>query len=112
MPLPTATLAQSRFITLLSLNLSLTINTLLSNAIGAYGGSYCVYRALAVAIGDLTPNHRPNFHLTEPAFPIGPHPQWGDPTKIVSIDPFGHVTTNVFKRYLEAGTDVRLVAEK
>ncbi|RUS19662.1 GTP cyclohydrolase N terminal-domain-containing protein [Endogone sp. FLAS-F59071] len=77
------------------------------NAIGAYGGSYCVYRALAVAIGDLTPNHRPNFNLTEPAIQIGPHPQWGDPKRIVSLDPFGHITTSAYKQQLEAGVDVR-----
>lgn len=51
------------------------------NAIGAYGGSYCVYRALAVAIGDLPTNHRPNYELSEPAFQIGPHPTWADPSK-------------------------------
>lgn len=77
------------------------------NAIGAYGGSYCIYRALAVAIGDLPSNHRPNFDLTEPTYQIGPHPSWFDPEKIVSIDPFGHVAPSIFKSEYEAGLDVR-----
>ncbi|KAI8052784.1 GTP cyclohydrolase N terminal-domain-containing protein [Thamnidium elegans] len=77
------------------------------NAIGAYGGSYCIYRALAVAIGDLPSNYRPNFDLTEPTYQIGPHASWFDPEKIVSIDPFGHVAPSVFKSEYEAGLDVR-----
>ncbi|KAG2219982.1 hypothetical protein INT45_001881 [Circinella minor] len=77
------------------------------NAIGAYGGSYCVYRALAVAIGDLPNEHRPNFDMTEPAFKIGPHPSWADPTKIVSLDPYGHMAPQVYKEEYENGLDVR-----
>ncbi|KAI9341849.1 GTP cyclohydrolase N terminal-domain-containing protein [Pilaira anomala] len=77
------------------------------NAIGAYGGSYCIYRALAVAIGDLPSNYRPNFNMTEPTYQIGPHPSWFDPEKIVSVDPFGHVAPSVFKDEYEAGLDVR-----
>ncbi|KAJ8659079.1 hypothetical protein O0I10_005117 [Lichtheimia ornata] len=77
------------------------------NAIGAYGGSYCVYRALAVAIGDLPGDHRPNFAMTEPAFNVGPHPSWYDPRKIVSLDPWGHVLPQVFKEEYENGLDVR-----
>ncbi|KAI8647735.1 GTP cyclohydrolase N terminal-domain-containing protein [Parasitella parasitica] len=77
------------------------------NAIGAYGGSYCIYRALAVAIGDLPSDHRPNFEMTEPAFKIGPHPSWYDPEKIVSIDPLGHEAPSIFKSEYEKGLDVR-----
>jgi GTP cyclohydrolase II len=77
------------------------------NAIGAYGGSYCIYRALAVAIGDLPSNHRPNFDMTEPAYKIGPHASWFDPEKIVSIDPFGHEAPSIFKKEYENGLDVR-----
>lgn len=79
------------------------------NAIGAYGGSYCVYRALAVAIGDLPGDHRPNFAMTEPAFNVGPHPSWYDPRKIVSLDPWGHVLPQVFKEEYENGLDVRYI---
>lgn len=77
------------------------------NAIGAYGGSYCVYRALATAIGDLPSNHRPNFDMTEPAFKIGPHPSWFDPAKIVSLDPFGHMAPQLYKEEFDRGLDVR-----
>ncbi|CAG8484436.1 2879_t:CDS:2 [Ambispora gerdemannii] len=77
------------------------------NAIGAYGGSYSVYRALAVAMNALDPNHRPDFRNTEPSVTLGPHPQWGDPSKIVSFDPFGHLTTSLFSKYLEEGLDIR-----
>src|SRR5438128_2642128 len=78
-----------------------------SNAIGAYGGSYCVYRALAVAMGALNPNHRPDFHNTEPTVRMGPHPQWGDPSKIVSFDPFGHLTMTAYNEYFAKGLDIR-----
>ncbi|KAI8372033.1 GTP cyclohydrolase N terminal-domain-containing protein [Choanephora cucurbitarum] len=77
------------------------------NAIGAYGGSYCIYRALAVAIGDLPSNHRPNFDMTEPVYQVGPHPSWFDPEKIVSLDPFGHIAPSIFKEEYEKGLDVR-----
>ncbi|KAI8143260.1 GTP cyclohydrolase N terminal-domain-containing protein [Fennellomyces sp. T-0311] len=77
------------------------------NAIGAYGGSYCVYRALATAIGDLNNDHRPNFDMTEPAFKVGPHPSWADPKKIVSLDPFGHMAPQLFKKEFDDGLDVR-----
>ncbi|CAG8437333.1 2809_t:CDS:2 [Diversispora eburnea] len=76
------------------------------NAIGAYGGSYCVYRALAVAMGALDPNHRPDFKNTEPTVQIGPHPQWGIPNKIVSLDPFGHMATITFENEIAKGRDI------
>ncbi|CAO3643624.1 unnamed protein product [Cunninghamella blakesleeana] len=77
------------------------------NAIGAYGGSYCIYRALAVAIGDLPIDHRPNFDMTEPIFDVSPNPSWFDPTKIVSLDPWGHIAPFVFKKEYDDGLDVR-----
>lgn len=86
---------------------SIFLIRLVRNAIGAYGGSYCVYRALAVAIGDLPGDHRPNFAMTEPAFTVGPHPSWYDPRKIVSLDPWGHVAPQIFKEEYENGLDVR-----
>lgn len=77
------------------------------NAIGAYGGSYCIYRALAVAIGDLDPTHKPDYFNTQPPAQLGPHASWGDPSKIVSFDPFGHVVVERFQKQLEAGLDIR-----
>ncbi|KAJ1843284.1 Uracil-regulated protein 1 [Coemansia sp. RSA 2708] len=77
------------------------------NAIGAGGGSYCIYRALAVAIGALGPNHRPDFRMTEPTNVIGPFPSWSDPEKIVSMDPWGHAIVEHYSEHLEKGVDVR-----
>ena len=59
------------------------------NAIGSYSGSYAVYRALAVATRALARDHRPDLTDTAPAALIGPRPQWADPKKIVSLDPYG-----------------------
>ena len=59
------------------------------NAIGAHGGAYSVYRALAVASGAMDPMVRPELVNTHPVVPVGPHPQWSQPGKIVSLDPWG-----------------------
>jgi GTP cyclohydrolase II len=77
------------------------------NAIGAHAGSYALYRALAIAAGSLSPVHRPDLTDTAPAAPIGPHPQWADPRAIVSLDPLGHMTSEVFADYLSQGWDIR-----
>jgi GTP cyclohydrolase II len=78
-----------------------------SNVIGAYSGAYSVYRAMAVAIGALDPLHVPDLTNTSPAEKIGPHPQWGDPEKIVSLDPWGHMAGDAFDEYRKKGLDVR-----
>lgn len=77
------------------------------NVIGAHSGSYAVYRALAVAAGRLKSDHVPDLTNTAPADPIGPHPQWFDPVKIVSMDPWGHMTTEVFGDLIAKGYDIR-----
>jgi GTP cyclohydrolase II len=77
------------------------------NAIGSYSGSYAVYRALAVATGALAPDHRPDLTDTAPAAPIGPWPQWADPLKIVSLDPWGHLVGEAFAAEIAAGIDTR-----
>ena len=79
----------------------------LRNAIGSYSGSYSVYRALAVAAGSLDPLHKPDLTNTAPAFDLGPFPQWSDPEKIVSMDPWGHKVESVFADHIAAGIDVR-----
>jgi GTP cyclohydrolase II len=76
------------------------------NAIGAHGGSYCIYRGLAVAAGALNPDYVPNYTNTAPAAAIGPFPSWGG-NKIATIDPFGHIPTKVYKKYYEDGYDIR-----
>jgi GTP cyclohydrolase II len=77
------------------------------NAIGTHSGSYAIYRALAVAAGNLDRSHRPDFTDTAPAEAIGPHPQWADPKKIVSFDPYGHMIASAFADKLAAGIDIR-----
>lgn len=67
------------------------------NAIGAHGGGYSIYYALALANKELKTDHRPDFTNTEPAAEIGPFPQWGDPKKIVAMDPWGHLAPFLFK---------------
>src|SRR3954469_25080923 len=52
------------------------------NAIGAHGGAYSVYRALAISSGAMDPLVRPELHNTHPVVPVGPHRQWADPRKI------------------------------
>ena len=61
------------------------------NVIGTYGGSYTVYRALAVSAGALGPIRRPDLTNTHPAEKIGPFAQWTDARRIVSLDPWGHL---------------------
>ena len=77
------------------------------NAIGAHGGSYSVYRALAAAAGLIDPNHRPDYTNTEPPVHIRWNPSWDDKSKIVSIDPYGHLAPQVYKSYFDAGVDIR-----
>ena len=77
------------------------------NVIGTHSGSYGVYRALAVAAGALSPQHRADLTNTAPTDVIGPHPQWQDPAAIVSLDPWGAAVADVFSAELEAGQDIR-----
>ena len=77
------------------------------NVIGAHAGSYALYRALAVAAGQLDPVHVPDLTDTAPAVPIGPYPGWYDAERIVSLDPWGHMVSEVFAGEIEAGLDIR-----
>lgn len=78
------------------------------NAIGAHSGSYSIYRALAIALGTLSPTHKPSYALTEPPVPIPPVAAWFDPKKIVSFDPWGHLVPQVFHDEIEGKSlDVR-----
>src|SRR5688572_27051028 len=63
-----------------------TTNRSQRNVIGTHSGSYGVYRALAVAAGNLDKGHRADLTDTAPTDLIGPYPQWSDPEKMVSID--------------------------
>lgn len=84
-----------------------TANGASRNVIGTHGGTYAIYRALAVSSGQLNADHVPDLTDTHPAAAIGPHPQWSDPEHIVSLDPFGHVAHVEFASLREAGLDIR-----
>ncbi|KAG5952730.1 Uracil-regulated protein 1 [Claviceps cyperi] len=73
----------------------------LASRIVLTGGSYAIYYALAVASKELNADHRPDFTNTEPAAQIGPFPQWGDPRKIVAMDPWGHLTPWIYKDIID-----------
>jgi GTP cyclohydrolase II len=77
------------------------------NAVGAHGGAYALYRALAISAGALNPLVRPDLTDTTPVVPVGPHPQWGDPGKIVSLDPWGHLVAEQFGGLIAEGVDIR-----
>src|SRR6185436_9999529 len=77
------------------------------NAIGAHGGSYSIYRALAISSGAMDPQARPDLQDTSPVCEIGPHDQWKDPGKIVSLDPWGHRVAHDFAELIAEGIDIR-----
>jgi GTP cyclohydrolase II len=77
------------------------------NAIGSYSGAYGIYRALAVATRALARDHRPDLTDTAPAALIVPSPQWSEPARIVSLDPWGHLVAEVFASTIRGGTDAR-----
>jgi GTP cyclohydrolase II len=77
------------------------------NVIGSHGGSYALYRALAVSSGTLDPIRRPDLTNTHPAAAIGPFPQWSEPRRIVSLDPWGHLVADSFKSEIAEGFDIR-----
>jgi GTP cyclohydrolase II len=77
------------------------------NVIGTHGGSYALYRALAVSSGALNPIQRPDLTNTDPAATIGPFEQWMGAAKIVSIDPWGHTVMEAFREQIAEGVDIR-----
>jgi GTP cyclohydrolase II len=77
------------------------------NVIGAHGGAYSIYRALAVSSGTLKAGVKPDLTDTNPVIDIGPHPQWTGREKIVSLDPWGHRITEDFREQIASGIDIR-----
>jgi len=77
------------------------------NVIGTHSGSYGIYRALAVAAGSLSREHKADLTNTAPTDIIGPYPQWREPDKIVSLDTWGAMVADVFAAELAAGYDIR-----
>lgn len=82
-------------------------NTSQRNAIGSHSGAYSIYRALSVATGKLEVLHKPDLKNTAPAELMGPHESWEGSDRIVSLDPYGAVVSEVFKEQLDAGYDIR-----
>jgi len=77
------------------------------NAVGAHGGAYALYRALAVSSGALNPIARPDLTNTAPVVDLGTHPQWSEPGRIVSLDPWGHRVHADFRAEIAEGLDIR-----
>ena len=77
------------------------------NVIGAHGGSYSIYRALAISARAMNPSQRPDLHNTYPTADIPQQPQWFAPGKIVSLDPFGHRVAQDFGGLIGEGIDIR-----
>ncbi len=77
------------------------------NAIGTHSGAYAVYRALAIAAGSLKAEHHADLTNTSPTDRLGPHPEWSQPEKIVSIDPWGASVQDVFGDWIRKGYDIR-----
>ena len=73
------------------------------NAIGAHGGAYSLYRALAISSGAMSAGSRPDLTNTQPTFSFGPFAQWTNAEKIVSLDPWGHLVADAFAE--SANTD-------
>src|SRR5256885_7949606 len=84
-----------------------TVSRSQRNVIGTHSGSYGVYRALAVAAGNLPRGHRADLTDTSPTDLIGPYVQWGDADRIVAIDPWGASVADVYTDYLAEGYDIR-----
>jgi GTP cyclohydrolase II len=66
-----------------------------------------VYRALAVATRSHVRGQRAHLSNTSPTVDIGPYPQWSDPSRIVSLDPWGARVADVYSTFIAAGYDIR-----
>ena len=77
------------------------------NVIGTHGGSYALYRALAVSSGALNPIRRADLTNTQPAVAVGPFKQWTGARTIVSLDPWGHMVAEAFEPEIREGIDIR-----
>lgn len=76
-------------------------NLPIRNSIGAHAGSYSIYRALSIAMGQLKPDWRPDLTNTHPPFVLPPKPGWfgsGVDQKIVSFDPWGAMSQEIWQK--------------
>jgi GTP cyclohydrolase II len=60
-----------------------------------------------VATRALARDHRPDLTDTSPVVVVPSRPQWADPTKIVSLDPYGHLVGEAFADAIAQGIDAR-----
>ncbi|GKQ57583.1 hypothetical protein QMTAC487_14420 [Sphaerotilus sp. FB-3] len=60
-----------------------------------------------MAAGNLERGHRADLTNTAPTDRIGPYPQWSEPERIVSIDPWGALVAEVFAEQIASGMDIR-----
>lgn len=77
------------------------------NAIGTHSGSYTVYRALSIASGQYPSQHIPDLNNTQSPIQIGPYASWHDPSKLVSLDPWGLDPQLHFQSFYAKGYDIR-----
>ena len=77
------------------------------NAIGVSAGLFAPLKGLSVALGALSSDHEPDMSGTEPAIQIGPFPQWSEPARIVTFDPWGHRVAQDFAREIARGLPLR-----
>ncbi len=77
------------------------------NVIGTHGGGYSIYQGLAVAAGQLHPQHQPDLRATEPVVVIPPNPTWYNRDHIVTLDPWGAMVTDVFAPLYQQGYNIR-----
>lgn len=77
------------------------------NVIGSHSGSYTVYRALSIASGSFSADHKPDLENTYPSKFVAPQPSWFDPDKIVCLDPWGAHISSVFSDYLDQGYNIQ-----
>ncbi len=82
-------------------------NSKTRNAIGTHSGSYTVYRALSIASGKFSQQHKPDLHNTESPAKIGPYPSWSNPDQLVSLDPWGLDPQKNFSELYKQGYDIR-----
>ena len=52
-------------------------------------------------------NHRPDLTDTDPVVVVEPQPSWFEPGRIVSLDPYGHLTSETFAEQIGEGWDIR-----
>src|SRR5690606_1925503 len=62
---------------------------------------------LALAAGQMDPDHRPDLTNTDPVATIGPFPSRGDPDRIGSLDPYGPLVGQVSAEQLREAMDIR-----